>query len=1049
MSAYPWINRQLADEIYRQIMKQPTRVFVYLIQAPAGVGKTFLARDIGTRLGSKPTGYEMGRSSTDTGEVAWSGILDLYDPDTNSVSRIEQRWIDAFATPTRFEFDTFFTQREVYTQMGKAGMVGYAVEEQRQNTSKAFADGMQTAAAQCYPVMAFDTVERLQSAWDATEHELEDTLEDTARTYHWLEYQIQRLPRGMFLLFGRNIPRLEADLRITIQETNRGRGPESQITFEARDLAYLDPQEQRSFFNHRQEMYPELKQLLTPSLEQLLVDRTQGKPLLLDIAIQTLLETNQQARVLTALKNSEKASISKVEDELLHAYMGGAGHTTRQALLYYLVVARNGLFIDLLQSLVSADDFLHLRDELSAMEKLPFIKWRDIAVLPPGKDESEQRELRRVYFFHDAMYDICERVRFFGLSEIQDWSGKIADWYDQQIEQHIELSPVEIGARRPGAVADLLVESLPYRLRADPSAGYRWYQEQSDRAIRSAETGLDTRLRDAMAQFVTSVHKPWQTEKLPVSQVDEEIVRLQLPSLVEDFRMDSALLWVKRFSVRGKNKEAVAISQRATWVRDIYKKNPRQYLASFAEFRLWQGQALMYGRVAVEALGIFDDILEDIDREYPLARLGQLFTQEESLEESIEYLKHLCYVAGRSHNNKGYIYWMNTGQYWLAIHEFERAIAYFELAGLVEEQANSSDNIGRVYALLGFAWEAFTSIQEGLELRQQQALPYREALSLNSLALYYLLFNKVHEAIETVKQALTIFRRVGIQRGEALALTTQGVAYRIKAEAWRDQRSTIDQALKDLETAEFDLRAALRVFATTVEEPLRRVHAENELACLHRARYLLLREKGVPEREQQAVLVSGVRFFNSTDQHADEFGFPIEKLDNLQDRAVLYERAADHDSALADLNKVRQVIPTDHQFIKDRGLADLSPETRVDAYFKLMGMVELLHGALIYDQGLPGDNRQDLPSQEIILEMMEHYVLAIAYFYNVAGVMFANRRTYDRIYRRLRPCDKSFLTDLRDRKIHQWVETYRLPAEAIENAMVEIFRLLLPFRQGG
>ena len=137
----------------------------------------------------------------------------------------------------------------------------------------------------------------------------------------------------------------------------------------------------------------------------------------------------------------------------------------------------------------------------------------------------------------------------------------------------------------------------------------------------------------------------------------------------------------------------------------------------------------MYSRVAVEALDVFADILKEINRGYPLAKLRQLFTQETPPEESIEYIKHLCYVAGRCYNNMGYIHWMNKGQYWLAISEFERAIAYFELAVLVEERANSLDNIGRVYALLGHQWDASTAIQEGLELRQKQKLPYREALA--------------------------------------------------------------------------------------------------------------------------------------------------------------------------------------------------------------------------------------------------------------------------------------------------------------------------------
>ena len=276
-----------------------------------------------------------------------------------------------------------------------------------------------------------------------------------------------------------------------------------------------------------------------------------------------------------------------MEDELLKAYME-SGSSERQLLLNYLVVARNGLFDDLLQDLVATDDFPRLRNELAKMEELPFIKWRDISVLPPGKDEREPRELRRTYFFHDAMYDICERVHFIGLSEVQAWSKDIVGWYDGQIKQYIDLSPTEISARRPSTVADLLVESLPYRMRANPLTGYKWYLEQSDRAIRSAETGLDSRLRDAMAQFVMSAYKKWQIKELPVPQVDKEIIRLHLPSLVEDFRMDSALLWVKRFSVRGKNKEAVEIAQRAAWVPEIYNKHPRRYLASYGEFRLWQ-----------------------------------------------------------------------------------------------------------------------------------------------------------------------------------------------------------------------------------------------------------------------------------------------------------------------------------------------------------------------------------------------------------------------------------------------------------------------------
>ena len=50
-----------------------------------------LARELGTRFGS-PSGYE----SVQKEGIIWSGILDLYDPDTNSNPGIERRLLEAF-----------------------------------------------------------------------------------------------------------------------------------------------------------------------------------------------------------------------------------------------------------------------------------------------------------------------------------------------------------------------------------------------------------------------------------------------------------------------------------------------------------------------------------------------------------------------------------------------------------------------------------------------------------------------------------------------------------------------------------------------------------------------------------------------------------------------------------------------------------------------------------------------------------------------------------------------------------------------------------------
>lgn len=111
MTSQPlWIHRKIGDQIYDQIVTDEPKIVIWLIQSPAGMGKTYLARDIGTRL-SSVTGYEPAQQ----GHLLWSGILDLWDPTTNSNRGIEQRLIRALSV-TGFEFDEYQAQRELYRE---------------------------------------------------------------------------------------------------------------------------------------------------------------------------------------------------------------------------------------------------------------------------------------------------------------------------------------------------------------------------------------------------------------------------------------------------------------------------------------------------------------------------------------------------------------------------------------------------------------------------------------------------------------------------------------------------------------------------------------------------------------------------------------------------------------------------------------------------------------------------------------------------------------------------------------------------------------------
>ena len=46
----PWIGRQLADELFKKIKSKTQGVHIYVVRADAGMGKTYLARDLGTAM---------------------------------------------------------------------------------------------------------------------------------------------------------------------------------------------------------------------------------------------------------------------------------------------------------------------------------------------------------------------------------------------------------------------------------------------------------------------------------------------------------------------------------------------------------------------------------------------------------------------------------------------------------------------------------------------------------------------------------------------------------------------------------------------------------------------------------------------------------------------------------------------------------------------------------------------------------------------------------------------------------------------------------------
>jgi tetratricopeptide (TPR) repeat protein len=1023
--AYPWIRRKIAKEIYRSAIAGVGSVQVYFVEAEAGMGKTYLARDIGTRLGS-PTGYEPAKKSN----ILWSGILDVYDPTTNSNQGIERQLMAAFSLD-RQTFDAYSMARDMYDAWFKSGIRGSGLEEQRHRVEQAFAEGLQEVCETCRPVIVLDTIERLEGATDPVQQKME-FFGDTASVTGWLIYQITQLRDGVVLLLGRQADRFYEMLKAAIERANQSRVGLVPIELHRLHLTALDDEELDLFLENRKEHYPALQKLLDDDLIQLLAQRTEGNPLLLDIAFQSLLETGDPTGVREALE-SGKGGMRSLECALLEAYMNAFDNPDRQILMRYLALARSGLFAELLQALEPARaDWL--AEELDQMEALPFIKVREISTSVPGQTERVQR---RTYFLHDAMYTICDELLLKPQQVMED-SERILTWYAQRIVViRSQSQPAERQMQRLVPGRDLLVESLFYRMRANPAAGYHWYLQQTYQAIHSAQTGLDMRLRDALVLFLVSAgfdegSEPGHSLSSPI---DRAIVSAEMPRLFDDFRLDSISMWITRYTTRGKLELAERIGREMQpQAEAAFDQDPDRYRLALAELLLWYGQVVMYGYQIDDAMDIYHRVINI---------LGEVSLEDKSAGDFERW--RLGLVLGRAHNNIGYTLWMYQGRYTYAIREFQQALRFFKATGIEEEIANTSDNMGRVYALLGQEFQGVRLIKNGIELRRYLELTYREALSLNSLAMVFVRFGYFDLAIRAIEDALIHYRRTGVERGIGLGLLTSGMIYRSMAEMWRDLEISIQDGLHYTDKAETDLRDALRIFSTAVLEPIRLAWVNNEMGCCYRARYFLLAQSDAADADQEMAFAQARPHFRRAIQVARKNDYLISELDSLQDEAVLLMRAGEYAEAEGRLQEIVGKIPGTHKIHTKEGLDTLDEYERVDAYYKLMGQVELLAGAITFergkleahDQGQPGDK----PTKERLLETARHYLFAISYFNTYSGAGFVKRLTYERIYNRFQGCTPALVTEIAQKHLPRWVEEYNLPDELVRDLFRDVFGL--------
>jgi hypothetical protein len=255
----------------------------------------------------------------------------------------------------------------------------------------------------------------------------------------------------------------------------------------------------------------------------------------------------------------------------------------------------------------------------------------------------------------------------------------------------------------------------------------------------------------------------------------------------------------------------------------------------------------------------------------------------------------------------------------------------------------------------------------------------------------------------------------------------------------------VDEAIRHTDKAETYLKEAVRYFSTLVHEPIREVQARNEIACCYRARFLLLKTFEANETEREMALVQGRMFFRRAIELAKKYNYIIDILDSMQDLAVLLLRAEQYAQVEHYLAEIRDRIPKQYTVRPHIGLIEINEAERVDAYYKLMGQVEMLEAAMVYERGKRQAREMgqsgDQPTREAWLETAHHYLLAVSYFSRFGTESFVRGLTFGRIYKRFENCDLDLVHEITQEYMPQRVKEYALPDELVRSLFQDVFGL--------
>lgn len=147
------------------------------------------------------------------------------------------------------------------------------------------------------------------------------------------------------------------------------------------------------------------------------------------------------------------------------------------------------------------------------------------------------------------------------------------------------------------------------------------------------------------------------------------------------------------------------------------------------------------------------------------------------------------------------------------------------------------------------------------------------------------------------------------------------------------------------------------------------------------------------------------------------------------------------------MDDVEILIPDQYKLKQGTGVNNLKKEDAIDAFYKTMGQVEMLRGAISFENGIIEAKKQN-PHTEVPIDLetfkkiIQHYVFASEYFTHYSTESYSIQRTHGRMKFRLKYCKGEWVQQLADEFIPQLEKNFGLKHEPIKKLLANVFGII-------